>query len=161
MAKSHKLTIFTNQERQSEWGKTTPGGFAVPYHSSIRIRVAQKSKIEKKKKLKSGKVVNKTIGIFSECLIKKSSVDDEYRTAPLYIIFGVGIDDVRGNLQYIKDMEKLSKYRAVDKEYMAMDAAIAYIEENNLEEELREEVIDLWEEVENTFKTKRKKKVRF
>ena len=94
-------------------------------------------------------------------LIKKSTVDDEYRTAPIFIIFGVGIDDVRANLQYVKDMEKLSKYWCVDTEYVAMDKAIAYIEENDLEEELRERVIDIWEEVEAKFTMERKKKKRF
>ena len=52
MAEPHKLIIFTNQERQSEYGKTTPGGFAVGYHASLRCRVARKSRIEKEKAVK-------------------------------------------------------------------------------------------------------------
>ena len=161
IAKNNKLVVFTNQEREGEFGKTTPGGMAVPYHCSLRIRIVRKGRIEKKKKISSGKEVTKTVGIHSECLIKKSTVDDEYRTAPLYIIFGVGIDDVRANLQYVKDMEKLTKYWCVDIDYVSMDKSIEYIEANDLESELRERVIDIWEEVEGKFKMDRKTKKRF
>lgn len=161
IAQNNKLILFTNQERDGEFGKTTPGGHAIPYHCSLRLRVTRKGRIEKEKKIKSGKIVKKTIGIHSEVLVKKSTVDDEYRVATLYIIFGVGIDDVRANLQYVKDMEKLTKYWCVTQDYASMDKAISYIEENDLESELRERVIDIWEEVEDKFHSDRKKKVRF
>jgi RecA/RadA recombinase len=161
IAHNNKLILFTNQERDGEFGKTTPGGHAIPYHCSLRLRVIRKGRIEKKKKITSGVEVKKTIGIESEVLVKKSTVDDEYRTAPLYIIFGVGIDDVRANLQYVKDMMKKTKYQCVDQEWATMDKAIAYIEENDLEPQLREMVIDIWEEVEAKFHMDRKAKKRF
>jgi recombination protein RecA len=162
ISKENKLIVFTNQERQSEYGKTTPGGFAIGYHSSVRIRIARQSRIEPEKTITgTKKKVKKTIGIISEATIVKSSVDDEYRKAPIYIIFGFGIDDVRANLQWYKDHTNNTKYLAVDKEYQQMNAAINYIESNNLELELREMVIDLWESIEELFKTDRKKKVRF
>jgi len=41
-----------------------------------------------------------------------------------------------------------------------MDAAIRHIEDNNLELDLKNKVIDLWEEIENTFKVDRKPKQR-
>ncbi len=161
IAQENKLIVFTNQERQSEFGKTTPGGFAVGYHSSVRLRVARTNKIEPEKTLANKKKVKKVIGIQSEVVVVKSSVDDEYRKAPIYIIFGFGIDDVRANLQWYKDFSSNSKYLAVDKEYQVMDAAIRYIEENNLEADLREMVIDLWMEIEAKFKMDRKRKIRF
>lgn len=161
IAHNNKLVLFTNQERDGEFGKTTPGGHAIPYHCSLRLRVTRKGRLDKEKKLASGVKVKKTIGIHSEVLVKKSTVDDEYRTATLYIIFGVGIDDVRANLQYIKDMTKATKYWCVHEEYATMDKAISYIEENDLEPELRERVIDIWEDIESKFKTSRKEKKRF
>ena len=39
-----------------------------------------------------------------------------------------------------------------------MEKAIKIVEEDTLEDELKEEVIDLWEEVEKKFETNRKKK---
>ena len=162
ISKNNKLIVFTNQERQSEYGKTTPGGFAVGYHSSVRCRIARVKRIEQTKQIPgSKKKVVKTIGIHSKVTVVKSSVDDEYRTAPIYIIFGKGIDDVRGNLQWYKDSMGATKYNAVDKEFQRLDFAIRYIEENNLESDLREMVIELWESIEALFKTKRKPKVRW
>lgn len=161
IAGKHKLIVFTNHEMDGEYGKVNPGGKAVPYYSSLRIRIAQNGKIEPEKALKGGAKVKKVIGIKSEAFIKKSSVDDEYRRAPIYILFGHGIDDIRANLQWYKDMTKDTKYNAVVKEYQRMDYAIRCIEEEGLEGELRNMVIDLWEEIEDSFKVKRKKKVRF
>ena len=102
----------------------------------------------------------KIYGIQSICSVKKSSIDDPYRTANLYIVFGLGIDDVRANLAYLKQNTEATSYVAVDKEFGSMNAAINHIEDNNLELELKEQVINLWEEIENTFKSKRKPKRR-
>jgi len=170
IASEHKLVVFTNQERQGDFGKTTPGGFAVGYHSSVRIRIARLfkgAKIEKTRALPSGQKITKVLGIKSEAVIKKSSVDCEFRTAPVYIVFGVGVDDVRANLQYLKDFYKQNMYNSplapdgTYKGYASMDKAIEYIEKNNLEGQLRENVINAWEEVEELFRINRKKKYRF
>ena len=63
-------------------------------------------------------------------------------------------------MAYLKQMTKADKYIAVDKEFGRMDTAIKYIEDNNLELELKDQVIDLWEEIENEFKVDRKPKRR-
>lgn len=157
----YKLLVFTNHEMDGDYGKVTPGGKAVPYYASVRIRIKQKEKIIPEKKISSGKVVSMVTGVLSTCTIVKNSVDNGFRDAPLYIIYGQGIDDVRANLQWYKTMMKSTMYIAVDKDYQRLDFAIRYIEENNLEGELREMVIDLWEEIQEKFKVKRKPKVRF
>lgn len=168
LTQTNKIVVFTNHEKDGEFGKTTPGGKAVPYHASLRIRLSTKKPILKSRKLKTTregevveKIIKQAIGIESTCEIKKSSIDKEFRACQLYTIFGVGIDDIRGNLQYIKDMTKDTVYDVFDKTYQSMESAVNYIEENNLESRLRERVIDLWEEIETLFETKRKKKVRF
>lgn len=168
LADTNKVVVFTNHEKDGEYGKVTPGGKAVPYHSSLRIRVYGKKPIEKTKKFKTvvrgtekERTVKSIIGIQSTCLIKKNSIDKEFRDCPLYIIFGVGIDDVRGNLQYIKTMTKDTVYDVFEKTYKSIEPAIKYIEDNNLEGKLRERTIALWEEIETLFETERKKKVRF
>lgn len=158
----NKIIVFTNQLRQGELTEVTPGGKALEYYASVRIRVAQKGMIEKTVKLKSGKEIKKVIGIESECYIKKSTVDDPYRRCPLFIIFNYGVDDVRGNLQWYKDMMKDSVYDCADgKTYNSMDKAIQYIEENKLQKKLRSLVINLWEEIEAKFEQPRVPKVRF
>jgi RecA/RadA recombinase len=176
IALAHQLLIFTNQERQGEYGRTTPGGFAVPFHASVRIRIARAGvrQIEAKKTVRrqfvnkgTGEVtekkveLSKIIGIESEAIIIKSSISSEFQKAPIYIISGVGIDDVRANLIWLKKMYAKTKFPCVNKEYPYINGAIKYIEDNNLEAKLRENVINTWETIEDLFKQKRKKKVRF
>ncbi len=160
IAEENKLIICSNQVRQGEFGDVTPGGKGIPFYASLRIQIKQTGKIEKEKTVR-GKKFKKIIGIESSCTMIKNSLDDPYRTAPLRLIFGKGIDDVGANLQWLKTSLGLSKYEFRDKGYIGLDQMIKYIEENDLEEALREEVIAFWEEIEGTFNTEKKKKKRF
>lgn len=155
------VLAFTNQVRQGEYGETTPCGKAMEFYGSLRIRVQQVEQVLKEIKLKSGKVVKRAIGIRSECYVKKSTLDWPYRTASIYIMFNHGIDDIRGNLQFIKDITKATKYDCFGKSYQSMVDAVAYIENKDLEVKLRNTTIDLWEEIESKFDQKRKPKVWF
>lgn len=114
-----------------------------------------------KPKGETGKV-EKILGIRTNVTVVKNSIDDPYRTAFVYIMFGYGIDDVRANLQWLKEMTQNKMYVTPNgKKYMAVNQAIAEVEANGLEKELREMVIDLWELIEAAMRTKRKSKVRF
>jgi len=165
IANNNWLIACSNQEREGPSGTTTPGGKGIPYYASIRIRLArmyQGGIIQKTKKV-GKKEIKKTIGIISVATIKKSSIDDPFRTAPIYILFGYGIDDIRANLQWYKDVTGGNKYHCVDANWATMDKAIQYIEDNNLENKLKLQVIKKWHEIENEFKsviTSRKKKRR-
>ncbi len=176
IALAHQLNVFTNQERQGEYGRTTPGGFAVPFHASVRIRIARAGvrQLETKRTIvrqfinkETGEVTKrkvelaKNIGIESEAVIIKSSISSEYQKAPIYIVSGIGIDDVRANLVWLKKVQALTKFPCANKEYSYINDAIKYIEDNNLEAKLRENTIDTWETIERLFKQNRKKKVRF
>ena len=168
IAEENKLLVFTNQQLDGDYGATTSGGKSVGFYSSLRIQVIKKKPVEKEKVYKpegakgSGKKIKKVTGIYSEAKIIKSSIDDSFRIVPIYIMYGIGIDDIRANLQYVKDMTKGTMYDCFDgKTYQILDQAIKYIEDNDLEPRLRETVIDMWEEIESKFKVTRKKKVRF
>jgi RecA/RadA recombinase len=156
------IIACSNQVRQGDTGEVTSGGKGIPFYASLRIRVgppAQNKYLIKEKTI-HGVKHEKTYGIQSICTIKKSSIDDPYREANIFIVFGLGIDDVRGNLAYLKQMTGNTKYDGVTEEFARIDTAIAHIENNNLELELKNKVIDLWEEIENTFRTDRKPKER-
>jgi len=168
----YKALVCSNQLRQSDKGTYTPGGRATPFWASVRIsiRAMYKQKhgrdhhISKEITLNSGKKLTKVIGINSEAVVIKNSKDDPHRTAYIPIIFGYGLDDVRANLQWQKDMKKEGSYECGDgKPYQAMDQAIRWVEKNNLEQTLKNNVIDLWEEIETKSKAtvrSRKMKVR-
>lgn len=161
IANNNWLIACSNQLRGGPQGDFTPGGKGIPYYSSVRISMYEKDKIIIKKKIGAKeKEVEKAIGIVSECYIKKSTVDDPYRKVPIYIVFGYGLDDIRGNLQWYKDMTGDTTYDCIDKNYKTMSAAIRFIEHNDLQDELKERVIDLWEDIEQKFATNRKPKER-
>ncbi len=167
IANNNWLIACSNQLRESQYGEVTPGGKGIPFYSSLRIRIQEIDKVriskkivekdEERKEVKVGKV----IGIESHCVIKKSTVDDPFREAPIYIVFGIGIDDIRGNLQWYKDMTGDTTYDCIDKGYSRMNDGIRYIESNELQNELRERVIDLWEEIEDKFLMNRSPKKRW
>ena len=162
--KNNWVVLFSNQVRQGEGHSyVTPGGFAVPFYASLRIQIGPDpsgGKVKRKIKLASGKEVEGVVGINSLCKITKSSVDIPFREAPISIIFNYGIDDIRQNLQYRKDMLCESKYDAITKQVNSLQAAIQHVEENDLEKELRNKTINLWEEIQQQLKINRKMKGR-
>ena len=108
-----------------------------------------------------GKEVTRVIGVNVLIEVFKSSVWKPHRTAPLTILFDYGIDDIRQNLQFIKDYTKNTTYSVGEKTLnIAIDKSIQIVERDGLEVELREQVIDLWEDIESKFDSVRKNKKR-
>jgi hypothetical protein len=134
----------------------TPGGESIGFYSSLRLRFAKPEKIWQKEKV-VGKDVKRVIGVEVLAEVFKSSIWKPFHTAPLTILFDYGIDDVRANLQFSKDYTENTIYTLgghdLDK---AMDKSIEIIEQYNQTTKLREEVIDLWEEIESKFDSERK-----
>jgi len=167
IAEDHKLLVFTNQLRvgnptpQGIATKTTTGGEAIPFYSSLRVNSRQVAKITRKKKNEYGVEITRDVGIITSLSLIKNSLDDPYRKCNMYLLFGHGISDVMGNLYYIKDMTKSTVFDVLDKTYRSIWDALPYIEENNLEAELREWTIEIWEKNQNLFEMPRKTKVRF
>lgn len=174
-----KLILFSNQVRDAVdstgFGpkENTTGGRAIGFYCSLRLRVNPafpSSKIKKEISLKEGQEVSKDdkkgkltkiIGIKSTVTVVKSTVDDPYREATVNIVFGYGIDDVRGNLEYLKEIRKLTKYPTIDKDWQSLEKAIEYIETKQYQTQLRDQVIDLWEEIEDRFRQTRTPKMRW
>lgn len=155
------LIVCTNQLREGTFGETTPGGKGIPFYSSLRIKVKEVQKIIKEVMI-GKKKVKKVLGIKTSCYISKSTIDDPYREASIYIIFGYGIDDIRGNLQYLKDMTGTTKYCELGgmEGYVSMERAVKAVERYDCQLKLKEAVMNLWHEIEEKFKIERVKKER-
>ncbi len=167
ISQNNRLVIFTNQIRQNldagMFGnrESTPGGMALPFYSSLRIRIGFSSSPKIKKEITKGNLkLSKVIGISSEAYIAKSSVDEPYRTAPIRIIFGYGIQDIWANLEYVKKMTRATKFKVGDTYFQSLIEAVQYCGENQLQEQLREEVIGIWETFEEEMKIEWTPKVR-
>lgn len=160
------LMVCSNQVRVNAdagpYGQkhSTPGGVSIGFYSSVRLRTFNPKKINKEIRV-AGKVVKQTVGIETEVEVFKNSCGSPYKKCPVILYFDYGIDDIRTNLQYIKDHTKNTVYTINDEKLSnSMDEAISMIEEQDREQELREQVINLWEEINNKFASNRKKKQR-
>lgn len=107
----------------------------------------------------SGKEVIRVVGVETLVEVNKSSIWKPFHTAPVTILFDYGIDDVRANLQFVKEYSRQSVY-TLDGEALSksLNESIQIIEENKQEEQLRQEVILLWNEIESKFDSQRKPK---
>jgi recombination protein RecA len=166
LVEKNLLMVCSNQVRTNTdagtYGPktTTPGGVAIGFYSSLRLQARNPEKIRITKTV-AGKEVKRVIGVETTFEVFKSSIDKPYRSAPVTILFSYGIDQIRDNLQYIKNFTSNKKYTVNGRELSnVMDKAIAMVEEEGLEEELRENVISLWEDIEGRFETERKQKQR-
>lgn len=158
------LMVCSNQVRinidAGPYGQkyTTPGGESIGFYSSLRLRTLKPEKIKRKIKIK-GKEEMRVIGVETQVEVFKSSIWKPYHIAPVTILFDYGIDDIRNCLQYLKDYYQTKGY-ALKEQILSnsMEEAIKVIEQNGLEQELKEEVIMIWEEIESKFKSERKPK---
>ena len=161
--KKNLILACSNQERGGTGGTVTSGGKGIPYYASLRIRIYPDFKNTKIKKTKTigKKPVEKIVGVRSICEIKKSSIDSPYRTAPVSIIFGYGIDTIRDELQFHKDLTGAEKFECFGRKFGTIQTAIKNIGERQLQEDLRQRTITLWNGVQEQFKTERQKKRRY
>jgi len=164
IAEKNYLMVCSNQVRVNAdaglYGEkyTTPGGVSIGFYSSLRLKFTKPAKIKDKQKV-VGKDVTRVIGVEVEIEVYKSSIWKPYHTAPVYILFDYGVDDIRANLQYVKDFTKNTAYTCGgEKLDTSLEGSIKAIESAGLEEDLREEVIALWEQIERKFENERKPK---
>ena len=164
LAKEKYLMVCSNQIRQTmnKFGPKfkSPGGEAIRFYSSLRLKTEVLKKIKVIKTIKGNKV-SRIIGIKINVDVFGSSVWKPYRTAPVTILFDYGIDDIRENLQFIKDNSINDVYTfQYEKLSNEMDKAIKIIEDGNLMKPLQEQVTALWKRIEHKFETERKSKLR-
>ena len=164
IAEKNYLLVCSNQVRinvdAGPYGQkyTTPGGESVGFYASLRLRFNRAEKIKLKKKI-AGKEESRVIGVEACIEVFKSSIWKPFHTAPVTILFDYGIDTIRDELQFIKDHTKNTVYTVEGRELSnSMEEAIKAIETDKLEAPLREEVITLWEHIENQFLQERKPK---
>jgi len=164
IANKNYLLVCSNQIRQTmtSYGERfkSPGGEAIAFYSSVRLRVETPSKV--KNKIKIGKNdVEKTVAMMTNITVYKSSVGEPYHKVPVFIDLAYGVDDIRANLQYLKEITGNTVYAIGDNIlHKSVNQAIMMVEEGELERDLRNEVINTWVSIQESFRMKRKDKVR-
>jgi recombination protein RecA len=161
------LLVFSNQIRDkmdAGFGERTdtPGGHAIKFYASLRLKVTRQRTFKLKREIKyQNKIEEQVFGIGVDVEIYKSSIWKPYNTAPVYIDFSYGIDDIRANLEYVKKWTGNTVYYVGQiKLSNSMEEAIALVEEKELENTLKNQTIDIWEDIQAQFNVKRKQKKR-
>jgi len=159
------LMVCSNQERENvgatQWESKSrvSGGRAIPYYASLRLRCHSPQKIKEEKKLHTGKVVTRITGVETTVEVVKSSLAKPWRSAIVTIKFDYGIDDIHSNLQFLKEYKKTTQYTVGDvKLSQSLKHSIRLVERDGLKKDLRNEVIDLWTEIEKEFTETRQPK---
>lgn len=159
------LMACSNQVRQNleagPYGQRyiSPGGEALGFYSSLRLRCMSPQKLKQKRTIR-GKEHERTEGIKVTVEVFKSSVWKPFRSAEVFILYDYGVDDIRGNLSFLKAGMAYSTYRLGDRDLgRSIDTAINVVEEEGLEQELKSQTILLWNEIEQSFSEPRKPRI--
>lgn len=131
------------------------GGRALEFYSSVRIYLKNDGRIENSAK--------KTIGMWVKFEITKNKVAPPMRSGRFRILFDYGLDDIASNVYFISEFqngEKEAKNKSTEIEIFGekkiMSTWIKYIEKENLETQLQEEVARIWKEAYHTEERKRR-----
>ena len=162
ITQKNTLMVCSNQIRQNldagPYGQRykSPGGEAMGFYSSLRLRCLSPQKIKVKRTI-HGKEHERIVGIKTEVEVFKSSVWKPYHTAEIFIMYDYGIDDIRGNLTFVKSASSDTVYKIGDIPLgRSIEKAVKEVEEQGLEDDLKSRTIDLWNEIEGKFDEKRK-----
>jgi recombination protein RecA len=166
IADKNYLMVCSNQVRevigatQYQVKTKSPGGKALEFYPSLRLEFSSPTKIKLEKQI-VGKKQTRITGVETTISVFKSSIWKPFRSAVVSVIFDYGIDNLKDSLQYIKDNTENTTYTLKgEKLSNELYKAIKIVEDSNAENDLREEVINLWEEIEEKFVQERKPKTR-
>jgi recombination protein RecA len=167
------IVLWINQERDNIdnmggfGGKKTisPGGRALKFYSHLVFRLGPAASWKNKETKEFGKLKEERItSINSVVSVEKSRLNTPWRKREITLIHGYGVDDIGDSLQFLKDFYKDTMYVLKgEKLGKSLKEAVKIIEKNDLEKELKEEVIKCWNEIEMAFNENlldRKPKVR-
>jgi len=160
--KHGKITvIIVSQERDKiniAFGKKTTrsGGRALDFYCSQILWLAKKETLKK-----IIRKVERPVGLKVRAKLEKSKVGLPYRHCDFSIRFGYGIDELEANMNWLKDVGRLSDVGVeLDKYLKAKLKEINALPDEEFEktnEQIRNTVRKLWYEIETEFLPSRRK----
>jgi len=157
------ILIILNQTRDSFdlFQKSTySGGRALLFYATLVVWSSVKGSIEK---VVRGK--KREIGIYSKVHVKKNRVTGRDRTVVVPIYHSYGIDDIGGCVDFLVDEGvwedskgyiTVSDFGDLNGKKMRREELIRVIEENDLEDSLKQMVGKVWNEIEESCSVIRK-----
>lgn len=161
LQKTGSILIIISQTRDkispmSFETKTRAGGHALKFYARLEIWSKFKGEITKTYRGKK-----RQIGIISSLKVKKNHITGKKGTIDVPIFHSFGIDDVGSCVDYLIDEKHWSKsgqkVSAKDFDFSGTrESLISYIQDNDLEDELRKLVGNVWTDISEACKVKRK-----
>jgi len=159
-AKNAMLYIISQERDAVNAGMYAPkwtvgGGKAVSFYESVRVRSILKQKEEQE-----GRVVSVVVQVTAE----KVRNPRPFRSCFVTIHFTYGLDSVADEIDFLFDLRSpdtgklLKRAESVqwdDSAEMTREELIQYIHENKLRKELKQRVIDKWNDIEDSIAIKR------
>jgi len=116
---------------------TVSGGKAIDFYASVSVSMSNIGKIKNARKM--------VIGNEFKFKVTKNKIAPPHRTGTFSLLYEYGIDDVRTNLQWLRELrDEKGNYTFGTLEYKALDDIVKAIENDNLEVALQEEVVKEW-----------------
>lgn len=142
--------------------KTRAGGHALKFYSAVEIWSSVGGKL---KKTVHGK--DRQVGIMSRLAIKKNRITGKEWSVQVPLYWSTGIDDVGSCVDFLTEEKQWPKNKDSGKidgtgDFKGCEGCreqvIKFIEENDLEDDLRDLVADVWKSVEDACIVERKKR---
>jgi recombination protein RecA len=129
----------------AKFGKQTmrTGGKAFDHaiHQEVWIREAEKLRMTRKKQ-------NRVYGIRTACRVEKNKCAKPYREAEFIILYDYGIDNLSSMIKWLYGNKQI---KFDGKTFKTKKTFIKFIEDNNYERLLEEQVEIRWQEIEEAF----------
>ena len=131
------------------------GGKALDFYASQVIWLAEAEKHYKK---------DRATGITIKAKITKNKEGKPFRQCYIDILFDYGVDDIMSNINFLYDLktetgkQKKTEQVVWDGEKYSVRRLVRHIEQNNLEDELKNRTIQKWNDVEESISSKDRKR---
>jgi len=159
LAESNTTLFLIDQARDNMGsafgGETCSGGRSKEYYSSVAMHLKQFKKVKNSK--------DSIIGTWTRFRNQKNNCGPPFRESYFRIMFDYGMDDIVSNLRFLAECQTGSidaSWKIMQKikfhgEERTRKSWVKRIEDENLEEELRQEVWKAWQEL---YKSPKRKK---
>lgn len=135
--------------------KTRSGGRALKFYADLELWTALEKKLTKKDS-KTGK--QRDIGIRVQVKIKKNRITGRKPTVSFPIYHSHGIDDVGACVEWLDEEGFWTRVRTQLGAPDGLEKAVQFIENEDLHKELRKLTGQVWKEIEESLRVKRKRR---
>lgn len=155
------ITLFIISQIRENIGVTfgkryvRAGGKSLQFYASQIIYLAHMKML-----VRTIKGIERPIGIQIKAKCEKNKIGLPFRTCEFPLVFGFGIDDLRGNFEWLQSVKRLDKFDLDDKSLVSFMRNIGRLSDTEYEDicaDVAETVKKEWDNIEQGFAPSRKK----